>query len=176
MLALTILKSPVLHPLTGTIYRIASVEPILIGRASKAQIRIIHPKVSRRHAQLIPLNKSWCLRNLSKKNPTVVNGDIVEDNIELKCNDKIRIGTVLLEVSAMSWLKNSIEVTEPIDEALLNNSIEITEPVIEDDLSRSEAEGERSSDELRTMAMEFESLDFESSDFDSMDETWVEDA
>jgi predicted component of type VI protein secretion system len=143
MLALTILKSPILEPLTGTVYRITSVEPILIGRHSSAQIRIVHPFISRRHFKLTPLNKSWCLQHMSSKNPTIVNGEVVEDFIELKYGDKIRIGPFMIEISAMTWAKNAVEVTEP---------------VIDDALSQSEAEATCSDEDEATMLMEFESL------------------
>ncbi len=178
MLELTILKSPVINPLTGTIYRIRSIEPILIGRSSSAQIRIVHNHVSRRHVQLIPLNQSWCLQNLSMTNPVIVNGKIIEDNIELRYRDKIRIGKFVFDVSAMSWLKNAVEVTEPVfDEVLaqseaeskysdvdeepmlrLKNSVEIAEPVLNDALSQWEAQSEFSEEDENALTSEFEAL------------------
>ena len=80
---------------------------------------------------------------MSSKNPTIVNGEVVEDFIELKYGDKIRIGPFMIEVSGMTWAKNSVEVTEP---------------VINDALSESEAEATCSDEDEATMLMEFESL------------------
>jgi len=114
MLALTVLKSPVLDPLTGTTYRVSSVEPILIGRSKSAQIRLIHEHVSRRHAEFIPFNEAWCLRNHSGKNPTFVNGQAIESDVKLNLHDKIRIANFLFEITALSWVKQTVEVTEPI--------------------------------------------------------------
>jgi len=149
MLTLTLLKSPVIDPLTGTTYRITRHEPIVFGRSSDAQIRIVHPYVSRRHFQLIPENQIWSLEQLSEKNPTIVNGEVVEGKVELKYGDKIRIGQFLLDVSQIS----------PIESLVV-----ITEPVIDDALSRSEADAVRDEDEEGTMVMEFEELDLDSMD------------
>ena len=149
MLTLTLLKSPAVIPLTGTTYRITRAEPVVFGRSSDVQVRFVHPYVSRHHFQLVPHQQAWSLEQLSEKNPTTVNGEVVEDKVELKVGDKIRIGQFLLDVSQISPIESLVVVTEP---------------VIDDALSRSEAEAPRDEDGEGTMIMEFEALDLDAMD------------
>jgi pSer/pThr/pTyr-binding forkhead associated (FHA) protein len=149
MLTLTLLKSPTVNPLTGTTYRVTRAGPVIFGRSSDVAIRIVHPYVSRQHFQLIPLNQTWHLEHLSTKNPTIVNGEIVEDKVELKYGDKIRLGQFFFDVSQISPIESLVVVTEP---------------VIDDALSRSEDEAPRDEDGEGTMIMEFEGLDLDALD------------
>jgi signal transduction histidine kinase/pSer/pThr/pTyr-binding forkhead associated (FHA) protein len=71
----------------------------LIGRGSE-QLPLTDNTVSRRHAQLLPKDGSWVLKDLGSSNGTYVNGIRVDNTYDLKLGDQIRVGRSLLVFGA----------------------------------------------------------------------------
>jgi signal transduction histidine kinase/pSer/pThr/pTyr-binding forkhead associated (FHA) protein len=73
--------------------------PTLIGRGSE-QLPLTDNTVSRRHAQLLPHDGNWVLKDLGSSNGTYVNGIRVDNTYDLKLGDQIRVGRSLLVFGA----------------------------------------------------------------------------
>lgn len=71
----------------------------LIGRDSR-QLPLDDNTVSRRHAELVPGEAGWILKDLGSSNGTYVNGQRVLNTFQLKPGDQIRVGRSLLVFGA----------------------------------------------------------------------------
>jgi signal transduction histidine kinase/pSer/pThr/pTyr-binding forkhead associated (FHA) protein len=69
--------------------------PVLIGRDSR-QLPITDNTVSRRHAELLPGEGIWVLRDMGSSNGSYVNGTRVDNRYTLKLGDQIRVGRTLM--------------------------------------------------------------------------------
>src|SRR5438094_7381786 len=69
--------------------------PTLVGRESR-QLPLSDNTVSRRHAELIPGDDGWVLRDLGSSNGTYINGLRVTNRYILKLGDQIRVGRTLM--------------------------------------------------------------------------------
>lgn len=72
--------------------------PLVIGRASVSELRLQHPSVSRRHAQLTRVDERFYLKDLGSQNGTFVNKVRIETEIELFPGDEIAVGNALLKL------------------------------------------------------------------------------
>jgi pSer/pThr/pTyr-binding forkhead associated (FHA) protein len=68
-----------------------------IGRGITNRIRLLDPRVSRRHCKIRKIGLSLFLSDMGTKNGTQVNGKTVLDQ-ELKVFDEIRIGKTILKI------------------------------------------------------------------------------
>ncbi|MGA9521729.1 MAG: FHA domain-containing protein [Myxococcaceae bacterium] len=75
---------------------------LVIGRASVSELRLQHPSVSRRHAQLTRLGERFYLKDLGSQNGTIVNKIRIETEIEVYPGDFITIGTAQLKLRGAS--------------------------------------------------------------------------
>ncbi|UCD74236.1 MAG: FHA domain-containing protein, partial [Phycisphaerales bacterium] len=82
-------------PDRGMRFELPADEPQLIGRSSEA-LPLKDTTVSRRHAELTPDGGRWFLRDLDSSNGTFVNGQPIDDRVELAAGDQIRCGSTLL--------------------------------------------------------------------------------
>ncbi|MGD0141226.1 MAG: ATP-binding protein [Tepidisphaeraceae bacterium] len=73
--------------------------PVLIGRDSR-QLPITDNTVSRQHAELLPENGNWILRDMGSSNGSYVNGIRVNNRFPVKLGDQIRIGRTLMVFGA----------------------------------------------------------------------------
>src|SRR3954466_12522201 len=73
--------------------------PALVGRDSR-QLPLTDNTVSRRHAELVPNEESWILRDLGSSNGTYINGQRVTNRYILKLGDQIRVGRTLMVFGA----------------------------------------------------------------------------
>lgn len=71
----------------------------LIGRDSR-QLPLEDNTVSRRHAELHPVDGDWIVKDLGSSNGTYVNGQRVVNTYQLKPGDQIRVGRSLLVFGA----------------------------------------------------------------------------
>lgn len=71
---------------------------LVIGRASVSDLRLQHPSVSRRHAQITRLGERFYLKDLGSQNATYVNKVRIETEIEIYPGDQIQIGTAVLKL------------------------------------------------------------------------------
>src|SRR5438045_904500 len=69
--------------------------PALVGRESR-QLPLSDNTVSRRHAELVPGDDGWVLRDLGSSNGTYINGLRVTNRYILKLGDQIRVGRTLM--------------------------------------------------------------------------------
>src|SRR5918993_1701733 len=71
----------------------------LVGRESRA-LPLSDNTVSRRHAELVPGDDGWILRDLGSSNGTYINGLRVTNRYQLKLGDQIRVGRTLMVFGA----------------------------------------------------------------------------
>lgn len=86
------------HLTNSTLHRAGEEQPIIIdyielGRDPKCQVRFDEGlnTVSRRHAAIMKEGNNWVIRNLSDKNPTLVNGRPVNKQWFLNPGDQIQL-------------------------------------------------------------------------------------
>ncbi|MCZ6653765.1 MAG: FHA domain-containing protein, partial [Planctomycetota bacterium] len=68
---------------------------VVLGRASE-EVPLTDNSVSRHHAELVPENGVWLLRDLKSSNGTSINGLRIEHPTVLKHGDQIRMGATLI--------------------------------------------------------------------------------
>lgn len=66
--------------------------PISIGRASECTIPIKDRYLSRKHAEIVPAEGLWVLKDCGSANGTYLNGSRIEKDHVLKSGDRIRLG------------------------------------------------------------------------------------
>src|SRR5688500_8406980 len=74
-------------------------KPTLVGRESR-QLPLTDNTVSRRHAELMPGEDGWVLRDLGSSNGTYINGLRCTNRFNLKLGDQIRVGRTLMVFGA----------------------------------------------------------------------------
>lgn len=67
--------------------------PLVIGRSTAADVLVMDPEVSRRHAQLDVDGGTVFLTDLNSSNGTFLNGRKIGDSIEVRPGDTIDVGT-----------------------------------------------------------------------------------
>ncbi|WP_407741453.1 FHA domain-containing protein [Hyalangium sp.] len=72
--------------------------PLVIGRASACDLRLQHPSISRRHAQLMRQAERFVLRDLGSQNFTFVNRLKVTSDQEIQVGDEIALGNAVLKL------------------------------------------------------------------------------
>ncbi len=87
--------------------------PVVIGRASQADIRLLRTAVSRQHCEFVldPMARRWWLRDLRSHNGTRVNGQPIVERL-LVVGDVIQVGDASFTLRAMRTA-----ATEPIPAA-----------------------------------------------------------
>lgn len=81
--------SPLLSPVRRLLPK---EEPITIGRASECTIPIKDRYLSRKHAEIVPVDGAWLLKDCGSANGTFLNGTRVQSDLALKSGDKIKLG------------------------------------------------------------------------------------
>jgi pSer/pThr/pTyr-binding forkhead associated (FHA) protein len=72
--------------------------PLVIGRASACDLRLQHPSISRRHAQLMRQSERFVLRDLGSQNGTFVNRVKLTGDTEIHAGDEIALGNAVLRL------------------------------------------------------------------------------
>lgn len=67
--------------------------PFVVGRSSEADLLILDPEVSRRHARFENDGRTIFLSDLHSSNGTFLNGRRVRETIEVRPGDHIDVGT-----------------------------------------------------------------------------------
>lgn len=78
----------------GRSRRVEGSTPLVIGRSTEADVLVMDPEVSRRHAQLEADRGAVFLTDLRSSNGTFLNGRRIGESIELRPGDEIDIGSV----------------------------------------------------------------------------------
>jgi len=68
----------------------------VLGRAPECQIQLDSNMVSRRHAQVTRDKDSYFVEDLGSGNGTFLNGKRINERTQLKANDRIKLGPILL--------------------------------------------------------------------------------
>src|SRR5438094_3228720 len=80
--------------------------PALLGRDSR-QIPLTDNTVSRRHAELVPSDEGWYIRDLGSSNGTYINGRRINNRYVLKLGDQIRIGRSLMVFGSLPGISRA---------------------------------------------------------------------
>lgn len=73
------------------VFRLQADVPLVIGRASQNQIVVSDEKCSRHHAEILSTQDGWVVRDLQSRNGTLVNGEPIGKDVELKEGDVVQI-------------------------------------------------------------------------------------
>jgi signal transduction histidine kinase/pSer/pThr/pTyr-binding forkhead associated (FHA) protein len=80
--------------------------PAIVGRDSR-QIPLTDQTVSRRHAELLPMEDEWILKDLGSVNGSYLNGMRVDNRKPLKLGDQIRVGRTLMVFGAQPGISRT---------------------------------------------------------------------
>ena len=82
-------------PINGGTYRLRQ-EILTIGRSPANPVQVVHTSVSRRHAQLKRGEYGYILTDLTSRNGTYINGQLLKEPKRLRNGDIIQIGDIML--------------------------------------------------------------------------------
>lgn len=71
---------------------------LVIGRASVSDLRLQHPSISRRHAQITRKGDFFYLKDFGSQNGTYVNRTKIDTEVEIQPGDEIAVGNALLKL------------------------------------------------------------------------------
>lgn len=86
-------------PLQGSVIELNGA-PLLLGRATEADLVLEDDYVSGRHARLFPQGTRWFLEDLGSTNGTYVNGAQLSRTVVVEPGTPIRIGKTVVELKA----------------------------------------------------------------------------
>ncbi len=85
--------------------------PCLVGRGNEAQLRLPHPSISQRHADLTIENDFLVIRDIGSRNGTYVNGTRVSNPRQVMPGDLIQFGDRLYRLELRSCTQFCIKIT-----------------------------------------------------------------
>lgn len=71
---------------------------VVIGRASVSDLRLQHPSISRRHAQVRRIGEQFFVKDLGSQNGSFVNKSRIASEVEVKIGDSLALGNALLRL------------------------------------------------------------------------------
>lgn len=71
---------------------------VVIGRASVSDLRLQHPSISRRHAQIRRVGEQFFVKDLGSQNGTFVNKERIAGEVETKPGDSLALGNALVRL------------------------------------------------------------------------------
>ncbi|MCP3103192.1 FHA domain-containing protein [Myxococcus sp. K15C18031901] len=72
--------------------------PLVLGRSSSSDLRLQHPSISRRHAQLTRQGDDFFLKDLGSQNGTFINRVRVTAEVQVMPGDEISLGNAVLRL------------------------------------------------------------------------------
>ncbi len=85
---------------------------VTVGRSRQATIVADHEKVSRLHAKIVRHGDRVTVRDLDSRNGTLVNGQKITKETEVRSGDAIAVGPVVMVVTMSSKLKRGTAIVE----------------------------------------------------------------
>ena len=113
-------------------------EAVVIGRGAACGLSLASPAASRRHAELVPHEGGWRLRDLGSTNGTFLNGSRVEAELDLHAGDVIQIGEQTIHFCHVESGETEAEagagertmlLAGPADEGMLRGSLAEIPPI-----------------------------------------------
>lgn len=71
---------------------------VVVGRASVSDLRLQHPSISRRHAQIRRIGDQFFVKDLGSQNGSFVNKTRIASEVEVKIGDTLALGNALLRL------------------------------------------------------------------------------
>jgi pSer/pThr/pTyr-binding forkhead associated (FHA) protein len=71
---------------------------VVVGRASVSDLRVQHPSISRRHAQVRRSGEQFFVKDLGSQNGTFVNKQRIAGEVEVRANDTLAMGNALFRI------------------------------------------------------------------------------
>jgi pSer/pThr/pTyr-binding forkhead associated (FHA) protein len=84
---------------------------LVLGRSLKADVRVVHPLVSRLHCEWRLVNGDVVVRDLESTNHTLINGEPIQQSV-LHSGDRVLLGDVLYIVEILDNSPNGL-VAQP---------------------------------------------------------------
>lgn len=84
---------------------------LIVGRSSSATVRLQHPSISRRHAQVTRRGERFFVKDLGSQNGTYVNQVRIDREAEIFAGDELVIGTSQLRLRGPAGAQTSSTVT-----------------------------------------------------------------
>ncbi|WP_224367336.1 FHA domain-containing protein [Hyalangium versicolor] len=100
--------------------------PLVIGRASACDLRLQHPSISRRHAQLMRQSERFILRDLGSQNGTFVNRVKVNSDHEIKVGDELALGNAVLKLRGSGVSSDKIPLVSAPGQAPVRKGSSVT--------------------------------------------------
>ncbi|WP_342381041.1 FHA domain-containing protein [Myxococcus stipitatus] len=71
---------------------------LVLGRSSSSDLRLQHPSISRRHAQVTRKGDQIFLKDLGSQNGTFINRNRITDEVEVMSGDEITLGNAMMRL------------------------------------------------------------------------------
>ena len=89
--------------------------PVVIGRATDAQITVQDERVSRRHCEIRPWDGDFVIKDLKAQNGTYLNEERIDVAV-LRCGDRIRVGNTLVLFESRTEISDESALRQIEDE------------------------------------------------------------
>ena len=73
-------------------------DSVVIGRSSHADLAVADRFLSRRHARLFQDDSVWYAEDLGSRNGTLVNGTAIQEPIQIKAGDELRLSGSVISI------------------------------------------------------------------------------
>ncbi|MBC5815260.1 MAG: FHA domain-containing protein [Candidatus Eremiobacteraeota bacterium] len=88
----------------GRSRRVEGLCPLVVGRATDADLLVMDPEVSRRHARFESDGAVVFITDLQSSNGTTLNGQPIRESIELRPGDRIDVGSArIVFLGSRTW-------------------------------------------------------------------------
>ncbi len=88
--------------------------PLVVGRASVSELRLQHPSISRRHAQITRIGEQFYVKDLGSQNGSFVNKQRIATEIEIFPGDTIAMGNAVLKLRGPLKKGEGLDVKEVV--------------------------------------------------------------
>ncbi len=88
----------------GRSRRVEGLCPLVMGRATDADVLLMVPEVSRRHARFESDGEAVFITDLQSSNGTILNGQRIRESIEVRPGDRIDVGAArIVFLGSRKW-------------------------------------------------------------------------